>query len=289
MSREEAPLAAGRWLVLADRGGVGERLAASLEAHGGSCVVAPVDTTPVGALGQLVQEAALPGHPLRGVIHLWALDQSVAEDASAAAIREAIYQSTGSALELVKNLVRAHVGDVPRLWFVTRGAQPAGPVAPLAVAQAPLWGLAKVVALEHPELVCRCIDLNPADGVDASAGKLLAELISTGGEGRIAIRPEGRLVPRLVRSRAIEAGVRKARVAGGEPYELNISTRGVLDNLSLRPVPRRAPGLEVEIRVRASGLNFRDVLNAVAILETRAARRRVRGPHRGGGRGRLRA
>ncbi len=40
----------------------------------------------------------------------------------------------------------------------------------------------------------------------------------------------------------------------------------MLDNLVLQPVARRAPAPgEVEIRVRATGLNFRDVLNALGM------------------------
>jgi NADPH:quinone reductase-like Zn-dependent oxidoreductase/acyl carrier protein len=48
--------------------------------------------------------------------------------------------------------------------------------------------------------------------------------------------------------------------------QLTISERGLLDNLVLQPVTRRAPERdEVEIRVRATGLNFRDVLNALGM------------------------
>jgi len=47
---------------------------------------------------------------------------------------------------------------------------------------------------------------------------------------------------------------------------LQVPKRGVLDNLIYVPVARRPPGSgEVEIRVRASGLNFRDVLNALGM------------------------
>ena len=103
---------------------------------------------------------------------------------------------------------------MPRLWLVTRGSQPAGLAAPLAVVQAPLWGLAKVVTLEHPELACTCVDLDPTDGTDAAAARLLAELISDDGEDRVAIRSEGRLVSRLVRRRTIEGELEQACLAG---------------------------------------------------------------------------
>src|SRR5262249_27728800 len=50
------------------------------------------------------------------------------------------------------------------------------------------------------------------------------------------------------------------------PVRLEITARGVLDHLHLRPMTRRRPGPgEVEIRVYATGLNFRDVLNALGM------------------------
>ena len=50
----------------------------------------------------------------------------------------------------------------------------------------------------------------------------------------------------------------------GKPYRLEITARGQLDNVALRPVQRIKPGPgQVEIEVRATGLNFRDVLNVL--------------------------
>ena len=48
-----------------------------------------------------------------------------------------------------------------RLCFVTRGAQPAGGTLADPVAAA-VWGFARSVALEHPELAPRCVDVDPA-------------------------------------------------------------------------------------------------------------------------------
>ena len=53
-------------------------------------------------------------------------------------------------------------------------------------------------------------------------------------------------------------------VPHGQPYRLEITARGQLDNVILRPAARQQPGPgQVEIRVRATGLNFRDVLNVL--------------------------
>jgi len=59
------------------------------------------------------------------------------------------------------------LGDeaVGRLWLVTFGAQAAGLASgvPVNVAGAPLWGLGKSMALEHPEHWGGLVDLAPDD------------------------------------------------------------------------------------------------------------------------------
>ncbi|MCX6043715.1 MAG: acyltransferase domain-containing protein, partial [Chloroflexi bacterium] len=50
------------------------------------------------------------------------------------------------------------------------------------------------------------------------------------------------------------------------PYQLEIAERGLLDQLYLKPVSRRRPAPdEVEIQVQASGLSFRDILDALGL------------------------
>ncbi|MEK7785300.1 MAG: zinc-binding dehydrogenase, partial [Chloroflexota bacterium] len=144
-----------------------------------------------------------------------------------------------------------------RLWLVTRGAQAVND-SPVAVAQSPLWGLGKVIALEHPELHCMRIDLDPAaDSVDS----LIAEIASPDSEDQIALRGGVRHAARLARVKA-----EKRQAPEDRPVQLQITKHGTLDSLTLQPVARRAPGPgEVEIRVYATGLNFKDVLNTLGM------------------------
>ena len=140
-----------------------------------------------------------------------------------------------------------------------------------------------MIALEHPELRCTQVDLDPAPAA-AGAASLLAELLATDGEDQVALRAGRRYVARLARcpEAAESAGAPEPSV------RLELPRSGVLDELSLRPVPRRAPGAgEVEIRVHAAGLNFRDVMNALAMRDDQQPagqrvrrRRRDRGPRR---------
>jgi acyl carrier protein len=69
--------------------------------------------------------------------------------------------------------------------------------------QASVLGLAKVIALEYPELQCASIDVDSADGVD----QLLAhELTGNDNERHVALRDRRRYVPRLIRDSTIAAG-----------------------------------------------------------------------------------
>jgi NADPH:quinone reductase-like Zn-dependent oxidoreductase len=78
------------------------------------------------------------------------------------------------------------------------------------------------------------------------------------------LRGADRYVARLVHQK-VTTPSQEATIED-QPVRLEITTRGVLDNLTILPAMRRQPGEgEVEIRVHASGLNFRDVLKALGV------------------------
>jgi acyl transferase domain-containing protein/thioesterase domain-containing protein/acyl carrier protein len=106
------------------------------------------------------------------------------------------------ALRAVQALVLARVRA--RLWLCTRGAVATSVEDPApSLAQAALWGLARTVMLEHPELDCRAIDLE--EGSDA---EVTAAIAADDGEDQIALRGGRRLVARLTaRAAAVAAPV----------------------------------------------------------------------------------
>ena len=254
----------GGWLIFADAGGVGYRLADDLEAQGETCALVTTGETYM-SLGQRRwqinpaevdhYQRVLQDTPCSGVVHLWSLD------VTAEALDAAQALSYGSALNLVKALASAG-GDLRRLWLVTRGGQPVGGEAqPVAVAQAPLWGLGKVIALEFPELRCVRLDLDPAAD-DDSRPTLLEALRAPADDDQLARRAGHWHSARLVRSQI----TKRAPDDPNRPTALQIVERGTLDALSWQPVVRQRPGPgQVEIRVQATGLNFKDVLNTLGM------------------------
>nr|QEO74260.1 Beta-ketoacyl synthase [uncultured bacterium] len=119
-------------------------------------------------------------------------------DAAPDPLRGVVYHATDAAglLNVVKALIDRRRADGFRLCIVTRGAQEvtaAGP--PVDVWQAPIWGLARVALLEHPELNCRIIDLEA--GVEPIPDALVCELAATDREEQIAYRAGRRYGLRL--------------------------------------------------------------------------------------------
>ncbi len=206
---------AGGWLLLGDEGGLAEALAERLAGGGGAALLAhageachlsgerratirPDRAEDFAALVAAARER-LP-RPWRGIVHLWSLDAPAHGGEPAGFLERAETLGCGSVLLLLQALLGAESGEPPpRLFLVTRGAQPAGDGRrPLAVEQAPLWGLGRVVASEHPELAGRLVDLAP--DAPAAAGEveaLAAELAAMDAESQVALRGGGRLAARL--------------------------------------------------------------------------------------------
>ncbi len=260
---------AGPWFVLADRAGVGEALAERLE----GCVLAfagagyrqvgerrfEVDPFSPADLERLLATEQAP----QGIVHLWSLEATDADALSQRELETAVHSGCGSALSLVQALARTEFLTPPALWLVTRGAQPIATQVP-GVAQSPLWGMGKVVALEYPELRCTRIDLDPGSSSHQAARLLAAEIVAESPEDQVAFRQDTRWVARLEAYGRAQATLEAPPEA---PFRLAISERGTMENLCLQPTTRREPGSgEVEIEVRATGLNFMDVLDALGAL-----------------------
>ncbi len=261
--RASAENVAGTWIVIADSSGLGHALGDRLEERGGRALVAAPDELdardPAAFRALLDRLAGLPA--CRGVISLRALDGDL-EDACA------------SALHALQALAAAALPHPPRVWFVTRGARAAGDArTATAPEQGALWGLAGTAALEHPEWSCARVDLDPRekDRV-AEVERLAAEVCGASDETQIAWRGDERLVARLARCQAGRPG-RRLEVPEDASYELRVSSYGVLENLELVPLARRAPGPgEVEVEVGAAALNFKDVLHALGMLREHSER-----------------
>ncbi|MGD0283945.1 MAG: beta-ketoacyl synthase N-terminal-like domain-containing protein, partial [Dissulfurispiraceae bacterium] len=203
----------GSWVIFADRGGVGAGLAALLEGHGQQCRVAysnEADITGNGAFQELFSGNTV----CRGVVHMWGLDAG--GEITAASLERSQDLGSVSAAQIVQALIKQGFAERPRLWLVTRGAQPVESSASQSgLQQSPVWGLGKVLGLEHPELKTVCVDLDPC-GKAGEAERLFVEVWSPDGEDQIAYSQGERYAARLVRYK--RKGGKRFEVSGDCSY-----------------------------------------------------------------------
>ena len=174
----------GKWLILADRQGLGEKIAQKLADRQNDYNL--IYTTP-----ELEDYLAEKTDNLQGIIHLWSLNTGEQENRE-----DELKLSCATALKLIQNAIRKS-SNAP-IWFVTRGSQPVikSQLNTIAVNQSPLWGLAKVIALECPHLWGGAIDLAPTPETK-EADLILAEITNLATGEYVAYREEKRYIATL--------------------------------------------------------------------------------------------
>ncbi|WP_444843225.1 type I polyketide synthase [Amycolatopsis kentuckyensis] len=157
----------GRWLVVAPAGHPADDLVEGLAAHGAEPVLLTVEPG-----------APLPDLPTDGITGVLSL-LAFADDGLCATI------------ELARAI------ETAPLWLLTRGAVSTGRSDRLTSPdQAQVWGLGRVVALEHPDRWGGLVDL--PETLDDRALARLARVLADAKEDQVAIRAAGVLVRRLV-------------------------------------------------------------------------------------------
>ena len=244
-------LAGQNWLVFADSNGVAEAFATRMSEAGASVeLIARPSTVDEKHIASLVAKAAPICRPLHGAALLWALDAPASFD-DGDALDAAACAANASALFAL----RAVADRAARLLVVTRGTQQIDMEIDADLVQSSIWAFAGVVAAEYPTCGLTRVDLSVSASREEDAEALCAEAAATDMEDRVAYRGGQRHVARLslAESRTEQA-----------PVVLDVRERGSLEQLTLAPLERRGPGPgEIELRVLATGLNFRDVLNVL--------------------------
>jgi acyl transferase domain-containing protein/acyl carrier protein len=269
----------GKWIILADNDGVGEDLVLRMQELGTDYLIVnqgneykqvgenrwQIDPNQPSHFERFLVDSTSDGdEPLRGIVHLWSLDNpfdsSIKEKNTIAQLNDAEKQISNGVINLL-HFMKKKLSAPVRLWLVTCGAQLLEHDQQIpSLAQSSLWGLGRTIALEHPEWQCSCIDLDSSDHRN-NALQLLDEISSQDDETQVALRGSDRFVLRLDR---YHPKIVTSMFSLQEPFGLMSTSPGILDNLVLSPIDRQSPKADdVEIRVRATGLNFRDVLAAL--------------------------
>ena len=212
----------GFWVVLGDTKGIAEELASLISERGDRCVLvsqasehqftddrhAALDPLRAEDFAHLFSRACSARQgPLKGVLNLWPVDEVIDPETTPSQWEAAQARLGGSVIHTTQSflsLPSASVLREARLWFATQGAQAlsegnSGPGSSQP-AQALVWGLARVISLEHPGHFGAVVDLDPRASSKESAAAIWREIESRAGEEAVAYRNGRRLLPRLVRT-----------------------------------------------------------------------------------------
>jgi acyl transferase domain-containing protein len=248
--------ASGRYVLVGGDEGLAEAMACELRDAGAQCKT--ISTSELASMSEPDLAALLRADhngPTAWVVDCGAIGQPETSNFLADARSNFL-----RFLRLARTLAEA----APRagLCLMTRGAQAAAPGEAPSLAQAPLLGIARAAAVERGEdAPAFRIDLDPRGASDPRlVVRALLDLSPT--EPELAVRNGKLVAPRL-------AGTD----AGASPLPdrmrevLRFASRGDLGELHLVREARRVPGPgEVEIEIRAAGINFRDVLNTLGMV-----------------------
>nr|WP_251018743.1 type I polyketide synthase [Streptomyces sp. ISL-11] len=189
----------GTWVLAVPSGSTDDpqvtKAATALESRGARVVTEELDLAHADRdqWAQRMTEAGGDGSPVTGVVSFLALDTSPVATPSGT-----VPSGVAGTLTLVQALNHADVEA--RLWCVTRGAVAVETgTEPTSPSQAEVWGLGRVVALEHPERWGGLVDL-PGTLCDRAAERLASVLSpGAGGEDQVAVRAAGVFGRRLMR------------------------------------------------------------------------------------------
>ncbi len=297
--------APARWILLAGGSELGQGLAACLEQQGGAPILVRAEAggdrdAPLAEVLRLLDGDDGPsGVPVAGIVDLRAAD-GAPRGGQRASGDPADPRLCDSVLRLARALAdrkgRTGTGAPPRLWLATRGAQavqahegdgerrsPAQVEDAPGFAGAPLWGLGRVLAAEHPDLSGGLIDLDPAR--PPAEESLLAEhLLGADVEPEIAFRRGVRYLPRVARCPGLAGAGEPTALRTGATYlitgglgALGLHWAGWMVRRGARHlvlVGRRSPGLEAQAvlsGLRAQGARVHVVQADVAQRDDVAA------------------
>ena len=271
------PQPARHWLLLSDAAGYSAQLAAHLcahlEAHGDKVSQAPAGE--LAAVGQLIEDDTRFGGPLHGIVDLSGLQRASGGVADAVSLLDTQVARCGFAAALIRACET--VQSRPRCCFVTAEAAthllPARRARDVSAADAALLGLARTAMNEAVSCDVRLIDLETQGAaVEATAAALARELRSGDAEQEVILTAAGaRYAPRLRAAPEPTAALPGAASTQNRTTRLGFAMPGQLRNLRWESCARAAPREdEIEVAVKATGLNFRDVMYTLGLLSDEA-------------------
>ena len=176
-------------------------------------------------------------------------------------------------LGLIKCLTSIEVQKHPKLYVVTKGSQFTGyegtdsEFDECGLEQAALWGMGNSVVVEHPELNCTRIDLDPHMECLDNTKFLMESIMTQCKENQLVCRNGNCYVPRL--ERRVDKLMKGRIRIPSNTYQIRLSEFGTFDNFIAKEIfaDSLAPD-EVQVELRATSLNFKETLYILGLLSS---------------------
>ena len=285
-SKNESKTAFADWLIFADETGVTDKIAGKLGAHNKTCItikkgsgfnkisdtefeVAPMSQEDANKVFDHVNKRG----QFEGLIFGWGIDLVSNNDLNPETIMAAEGLGSIMLMNIMRKLNDSSYRKNPKQWILFSGAQSVGGTPEdINLGQEGLRGVSRVVVNEFPNYITTMVDLS-SPVQDLEIDLLVEEFFADDRVDELAFRGKKRYVNKLERISIdnIAQQAMKSVPAEGSAYTGTIEDYGVLDNVVLREVERRTPANnEVEVQIKASALNFRDIMIAMGLLSDAA-------------------
>ena len=228
-------------------------------------------------------DATSRGYNVRRIMYLWGLD-SLSDPTMTTATLEAQQRTLA---EHTLNTLKAIVSHdhEPLVYLLSQGADTVEASESINVHQAALFGMGRVMMNEFPFIKMSLVDM-PAVLEDATLTMLYENftLVEKTQYPEVAMRNGGMYLRKLqaVTEDVAEDQAKERLSARGTRYQATVKEYGTLDSIQFRQAPATTLGdTEVEIEVRAAGLNFKDVMNVMGLLSDEAVEGGIAGKNLG--------
>lgn len=177
---------------------------------------------------------------------------------------------TASFLHLVHSALKLAKKSIPQIILLTTGAHPVGDICCPNPAPSTMIGMSRCILNEHSELKIRGIDISPGD-LETSVEAVFQEIFSSSSDDSTwfsAFRFDGtRLIPKFLPEKSqsrgslsLPSGTDRFQLLHPKSKSIQDLEFGDWDTFSLKP-------LEIEVKIKFSALNFKDILNILKPVE----------------------
>lgn len=221
---------------------------------------------------------------LKKVLYLWPLDSRFNERSTSEEMAAQQSKLTQATMSMLKALTAQ--GIEPAVWMITQGVEKITTTDHVVnLSQAAIYGMGRVLMNEYPFIPLRIVDV-ASQAKSEEWTNLLADFSSEKlpAATEIALRGTERYTRKLqlVTLEYAEEKACKELSARGSWYRADVTEYGMLDSVVFRQMKQsRLQPDEVEIEVRAAGLNFKDIMNVMGLLSDEAVEGGIAGKNLG--------